>query len=93
MKVWPKLVQIHQYSLSTGHGSTGRTNNESARERVREERIDVDDISDEEDGAIEVQAEEEGEVGKNFEDTGLELIGGDREGTLGWSSMESTFAT
>ena len=48
---------------------------------VREERIDVDDISDEEDGAIEVQAEEEGEVGKNFEDTGLELIGGDREGT------------
>ena len=54
---------------------------------VREERIDVDDISDEEamadeeDGAIEVQAEEEGEVGKNFEDTGLEPIGGDREGT------------
>ena len=40
---------------------------------VREERIDVDDISDkaamadEKDGPIEVQAEEEGEVGKNFE--------------------------
>ena len=33
VKVWPnllnKLVQIHQFSLSTGHGSTGRTNYES----------------------------------------------------------------
>ena len=66
---------------------------------VREERIDVDEISDEEamaneeDGAIEVQAEEEGEVGKNFEDTGLELMVVIGRAQLGWSSMESTFAT
>ena len=37
VKVWPnllnKLVQIHQFSLSTGHGSTGRTNYESTPER------------------------------------------------------------
>ena len=51
---------------------------------VREERIDVDDDDEEamanvEDGAIVVQAEEEGE--RNFEDIELELIGGEREGT------------
>ena len=36
VKVWPKLlnklVHIHQFSLSTGHGSTGRTNYESTPE-------------------------------------------------------------
>ena len=53
---------------------------------VREERIDVDDddeeaMADVEDGAIVVQAEEEGEGERNFEDKELELIGGEREGT------------
>ena len=53
---------------------------------VREERIDVDDddeeaMADVEDGAIVVQAEEEGEGERNFEDIELELIGGEREGT------------
>ena len=53
---------------------------------VREERIDVDDddeeaMADVEDGAIVVQAEEEGEGERNFEDIKLELIGGEREGT------------
>jgi maltooligosyltrehalose synthase len=38
-------------------------------------------MADEEDGDIEVQAEEEEEVGGNFQDTELELLDGDREGT------------
>ena len=50
---------------------------------VREERIDVDDndkeaMADVEDGAIVVQAEEEGEGERNFEDIELEVIGGER---------------
>ena len=50
---------------------------------VREEIDDISDeetMADEEDGDIEVQAEEE-EVGENFQDTELELLDGDREGT------------
>ena len=51
---------------------------------VREEIDDISDeetMADEEDGDIEVQAEEEEEVGENFQDTELELLDGDREGT------------
>ena len=51
---------------------------------VREEIDDISDeetMADEEDGDIEVQAEEEEEVGENFQDTELELLDGDREDT------------
>ena len=43
--------------------------------------VQIQNMADEEDGDIEVQAEEEEEVGENFQDTELELLDGDREGT------------